>query len=211
VIKETSDEASARLPVTNHQSPVTNRPLILASRSPRRRDLLAEAGVDAICEPAEVEELTETEDAPGTLALANAELKAMAIALARPESLVLGADTIVVLEGEIFGKPRDLAHATEMLGRMAGRTHEVITGVCLVHWERRALVKFTETTRVRFRPLDGEQIAAYLTSIDPLDKAGAYAAQEDGGRIIECIEGSFSNVVGLPVERTLAALKAHFA
>ena len=189
---------------------MTSRPLILASRSPRRRDLLAEAGVDAICEPAEVEELTETEDAPATLALANAELKAMAVALARPQDIVLGADTIVVLEGEIFGKPRDLAHATEMLGRMAGRTHEVITGVCLVHWERRALVKFTETTRVRFRPLDGEQIAAYLVSIDPLDKAGAYAAQDDGGRIIECVEGSFSNVVGLPIERTLVALARHF-
>ena len=184
-----------------------SRPLILASRSPRRRDLLAAAGIEALCAPSDVEELSETEDAPATLALANAELKAMAVALERPDDLVLGADTIVVLDGEIFGKPRDLGHAAEMLGRLAGRAHEVITGVCLVHWAKRHVAKFTEATRVRFRALDEAQISDYLAAIDPLDKAGAYAAQDDGGRIIECVEGSFSNVVGLPVERTLAALE----
>jgi len=184
--------------------------LVLASRSPRRRDLLAEAGIAALCEPTDVEELTELDGAPAGLAVANAELKAMAVALARPAEIVLGADTIVVLDGEIFGKPRDLVHAAEMLNRLAGRTHEVITGVCLVEWGRPAIVKFSETTRVRFRTLEPEEIRNYLASIDPLDKAGAYAAQENGWDVIECVEGSFSNVVGLPVERVREALAEHF-
>jgi septum formation protein len=172
--------------------------------------LLEQAGIDAICDPADVEELTDSEGPPCGLAVANAELKAMAVATARPDDVVLGADTIVVFEGEVFGKPRDLEHAAEMLGRMAGHTHEVITGVCLVEWGKRTLVKFYETTRVRFRELSADEIQGYLASIDPLDKAGAYAAQEDGGRIIECVEGSFSNVVGLPVERTAESLRTQF-
>lgn len=183
---------------------------MLASRSLRRRDLLAEAGITALCEPADVEELAELDGPPAGLAIANAELKAMAVAMSRPAEVVLGADTVVLLDGEIFGKPRDLAQAEEMLGRLAGRTHEVITGVCLVEWAKPAIVKFSETTRVRFRPLTAGEIRDYLASIDPLDKAGAYAAQEDGGRIIECVEGSFSNVVGLPVERTREALARSF-
>ncbi len=107
---------------------------MLASRSPRRRELLLEAGIEAACEPADVEEESATDGLPSGLAIANAELKAMAVALAQPNRVVLGADTIVVFEGEIFGKPRDLAHAEEMLARMSGRVHEVITGVCLVEW-----------------------------------------------------------------------------
>jgi septum formation protein len=181
--------------------------IILASRSPRRRELLAAAGISALCDPADVEEVMESDAHPSALAILNAELKAMAVALARPNEIVLGADTVVVLDGDVFGKPRDFAHAEEMLGRMAGRIHEVITGVCMVEWHRPMIVKFSETTRVKFRALSAEQIRGYLGSIDPLDKAGAYAAQEDGGRIIECLEGSFSNVVGLPIERTVEALK----
>lgn len=183
---------------------------MLASRSPRRRALLAQAGVEAIGVPAEVEEETATEGPPAGLARANAELKAMAIAMDRPEEIVLGADTIVVFGGEIFGKPRDLLQAAEMLSRMSGQVHEVITGVCLVEWAPRRMVVFHETTRVKFRELTAGGIQDYLASIDPLDKAGAYAAQEDGGRLIERVEGSFSNVVGLPMERTLEALDRHF-
>jgi septum formation protein len=183
-----------------------SRRIVLASRSPRRRELLAQAGIEAICEPTDVEELASSEGPPFGLAITNAELKAMAVAMARPDDLVLGADTVVVFEGEIFGKPRDMVHAAEMLTRMAGRTHEVITGVCLVKWGKRALMKFHETTRVKFHDLTAGEIQSYLASIDPLDKAGAYAAQEDGGRIIECVEGSFSNVVGLPMERVAEAL-----
>jgi septum formation protein len=187
-----------------------SRPLVLASRSPRRRDLLAQAGIETVCAPADVEEQSESDGPPFGLAVANAELKAMAVALARPDEVILGADTIVVFEGEIFGKPRDLAHAEEMLGRLSGHVHEVVTGVCIVEWSRRVMVKFHETTRVRFRTLTPEGIREYLASIDPLDKAGAYAAQEDEGRIIECVEGSFSNVVGLPVETVVETLRSKF-
>ncbi|HEY8901547.1 MAG TPA: Maf family protein [Chthoniobacterales bacterium] len=184
--------------------------LVLASGSPRRRELLAEAGIEAVCEPTDVEELTVADGPPYGLALANAELKAMSIALSRPDRIVLGADTIVVFEGDVYGKPRDHDHAFEMLSRLVGHVHEVITGVCLVEWGRTAMVKFHEVTRVRFKRLSAEEIQAYLASIDPLDKAGAYAAQEDDGRIIECLEGSFSNVVGLPIERVREALVANF-
>jgi septum formation protein len=169
-----------------------------------------QAGIEAVCDPAAVEEETISEGPPWGLAIANAELKAMDVATRRPGDVVIGADTIVVFEGEIFGKPRDLAHAEAMLGRMVGRTHEVVTGVCVAEWGRRALVTFYETTRVKFRALEAAEVRAYLASIDPLDKAGAYAAQDDDGRLIECIEGSFTNVVGLPMERTLAALDEHF-
>ncbi len=184
---------------------------MLASRSPRRKELLEQAGFEVACEPADADEQMVSDGPPWGLAISNAELKAMAVALAKPGRIVLGADTIVVFEGEIFGKPRDIGHANEMLGRMAGHVHEVITGVCIAEWGRRVMVKFHETTRVRFRPLTGGQIQDYLASIDPLDKAGAYAAQEDGGRIIECIEGSLSNVIGLPIERTIDALAGHFS
>ena len=183
---------------------------MLASRSPRRRDLLAQAGIETVCAPTDVEELTASEGPPSGLAVANAELKAMAVAISRPDEVVLGADTIVVFENEIFGKPRDRAHAAEMLGRLAGHAHEVVTGICIVEWGKRAMVKFHETTRVKFRDLPAGEIQSYLASIDPLDKAGAYAAQEDGGRIIECVEGSFSNVVGLPVERLARVLREKF-
>ncbi len=167
--------------------------------------------METFCLPADVGELTTLEDGPAALALVNAELKALAVAPQRRDEVVLGADTIVVLGGEVFGKPRDYEHAAEMLGRLAGRTHEVITGVCLVRWEPRLLVKFTEATRVRFRPLGPDEIAAYLRTVHPLDKAGGYAAQEDEGRLIECVEGSFTNVVGLPVERVVRALERHFS
>lgn len=183
---------------------------MLASRSPRRRDLLAQAGIISVGAPSDAAEWTEFDGPPAALAIANAELKAMPVAIARPDEVVLGADTIVALDGEIFGKPRDLLHAEKILARLAGRTHEVITGVCLAAWGRRLVVKFSESTRVKFRELSPAQIRGYLGSIDPLDKAGAYAAQHDEGRIIERVEGSFSNVVGLPVERTVAALEKHF-
>lgn len=161
-------------------------------------------------EPADVEELTEFDGPPAGLALANAEMKTTIVALRRPDDVVLGADTIVTLDGEVFGKPRDRAHAEGMLARLSGRVHEVITGVCVMAWNRHVEVKFIESTRVKFRALSPEQIRDYLASIDPLDKAGAYAAQEDNGRLIECVEGSFTNVVGLPMERTLEALRGRF-
>lgn len=186
------------------------RRLVLASASPRRRDLLCAAGFEVIIRPSRVVEITEGLPARD-LAMANAELKALSVAASTTGDLVLGADTIVVLEGEILGKPRDLDHAKEMLARLGGRVHEVLTGVCMLRGGTQARCSFVESTRVAFRSLDEGTIAAYLADIDPLDKAGAYAAQEDRGRLIERIEGSMENVIGLPVARVVEAIRAHFA
>ncbi len=160
--------------------------------------------------PAEVEELAGGLP-PRELVLANAALKAQAIASMHYGNLVLGADTVVVLDGEVLGKPRDLLHATEMLQRLGGRVHEVLTGVCLLRGGSSARCRFVESTRVAFRPLDKTAISSYLAEVNPLDKAGSYAAQEDRGRLIERIEGSLENVIGLPVARVMAAIEAHFA
>jgi septum formation protein len=190
------------------KGPVPRR-LVLASASPRRRDLLGGVGFEVIIRPADVEELTEGLS-PRDLVIANAEMKALSVAAVTPGDLVLGADTIVVLDGEILGKPRDLAHAAEMLARLGGRVHEVLTGVCLLRGGAVSRCSFVESTRVSFRALDETIIANYLAEIDPLDKAGAYAAQEDQGRLIERIEGSLENVIGLPVARVLEAIETHF-
>jgi len=181
--------------------------IILASASPRREQLLREMGVRfAVIRPDGVEEMLGGA-APEVLALQNAQRKARAVAGRHPDALVIGADTIVVLGGEIFGKPRDLDEAVAMLERLAGRQHVVLTGVCLIHRALDTELTFCESTRVWMRSLAREQIAAYLAKINPLDKAGAYAAQEHGETIIERIEGSFSNVMGLPVERVRATLE----
>lgn len=190
------------------QGPVLRR-LVLASASPRRRDLLAAAGFEVVVRPAGVEELTGGLSARD-LVLANAELKALAVVANAQGDLVLGADTVVVLDGEILGKPRNLSHAAEMLGRLGGRTHEVLTGVCMLRGGAITRCSFVESTRVAFRPLDDSTIKAYLADINPLDKAGSYAAQEDRGRLIEQIEGSMENVIGLPVARVMATIENHF-
>lgn len=134
----------------------------------------------------------------------------MEVAARFPNRVVLGADTVVSLDNKTFGKPRDLAEARSMLLALSGRIHEVLTGVCLVHRDGEKMCRFVESTRVKFRPSDAIDLDAYLASIEPLDKAGAYAAQEDEGRLIEQLEGSMSNVIGLPVERVLATLAEHF-
>lgn len=180
--------------------------MILASASPRRELLLREMGLAfTVIRPDGVEEL-ESGLAPEALASHNAQRKARAVAGRRREALVLGADTIVVLDGVVHGKPRDMAEARRMLGRLAGRAHEVFTGVCLVHASRGLEISFCERTLVWMKPFTAGEIAAYFLKVNPLDKAGAYAAQEHGDTIIERIEGSFTNVMGLPVERLRAAL-----
>ena len=190
------------------KGPVPRR-IVLASGSPRRLDLLREAGFEVIVRPADVEELTGGLPSRA-LVLANAELKALRVAAAISGDLVLAADTIVVLDGEILGKPRDLGHAAEMLGRLGGRVHEVLTGVCMLRGGSAARCSFVESTRVEFRKLDEAMISTYLADIDPLDQAGSYAAQEDRGRLIERIEGSMENVIGLPVTRVIEAIETHF-
>lgn len=180
-------------------------PLILASASPRRRDLLRQHGYDFTVLIPEVEEVAPSHLTPAEVTLANARLKARAIAVQRPDALVIGADTEVAFEAEIFGKPRDMEHAFEMLARLRGRVHEVWSGVWLIGPGRET--GFNEVTRVRFRDLDDAQIRAYLARIGPLDKAGAYAAQDDRGELIECFEGCFDNVIGLPMKSLAWALE----
>ncbi len=191
------------------RGPVPRR-VVLASASPRRRDLLEAAGFEVIVRPAGVEELPEGL-APRALVIANAEMKALELATTTSGDVVLGADTVVVLDGEILGKPRDLEDATRMLRLLAGRTHEVLTGVCMLRGGTVVRCSFVESTLVAFRPFDEAMIADYLKDINPLDKAGSYAAQEDRGRLIERIEGSMDNVIGLPVARVIEALEQHFA
>jgi len=173
---------------------------ILASGSPRRIQLLRQAGFDFQVEPAEIEESRSDFFSPGELTLFNSLRKAMTVATRYPTHLVLGADTIVALDSEVFGKPSDLEDARRMLRRLVGKTHDVITGVALVHAGRRRSISRTVRTRVKFRLLGDSEIEAYLKIAEPLDKAGAYAAQNTPGLIIEKITGSFSNVVGLPME-----------
>jgi septum formation protein len=184
--------------------------LILASASPRRADLLTEAGIPFRVRPAEVEEWESLGAAgvstPSELVRKNAELKAQAVSRLAPEEVVLGADTLVVLKERIFGKPRNMEHAIEMLEILCAKTHSVLTGVCLLQTTPRPGLEgfqssFVVETLVTFKPLDRTAIVEYLNLIHPLDKAGAYAAQQETDRIIEKVDGPFSNVVGLPIER----------
>lgn len=176
-------------------------PVVLASTSPRRRELLGR-----IVESFEVVDSGATELSgalmpPRALCEANARIKAMAVARHRPDALVLGADTLVFLDDEPLGKPSDLDEARAMLRRLAGRIHVVITGVCLVHGAGKRMTCFAEATHVRFKAYGDEVIEAYLRSVPVLDKAGSYAIQTHGDWLVDRVEGSLANVIGLPVER----------
>jgi septum formation protein len=180
-------------------------PVILASASPRRRELLERAGLEFQITHSPAEEIHDSSIAPEKLCEMNAALKAEAVAAMRPDAVVIGADTLVFIDGEPLGKPADLDEARAMLRRLAGRVHSVCTGVCVMFpGGRREL--FHDTTVVTFRPLDDAAIEDYLTVANPLDKAGAYGIQEYGERIIAGISGSFENVMGLPVEMVMEAL-----
>lgn len=185
-------------------------PVVLASASPRRIELLREAGVDFTVVPADVGESLEAERGLAALVTDNARAKAMAVAARHPDAIVIGADTLVWLDGVPLGKPADHDEARQMLEKLSGRVHEVATGVHLVRNSTRTRVEFHEITHVRFRSLREEDMTTYLQSVSVLDKAGAYALQECGEILIEAVEGSSSNVIGLPVERTIGALRRHF-
>jgi septum formation protein len=182
-------------------------PIILASASPRRADLLARHGVPHRVETSGVAEPPLAHLTPRELCLANAARKAGAVADRFPDDIVLGADTEVALAGRVFGKPRDLAEAAAFLRTLAGRTHEVITGVAMVRRRPAQARAFAVVTRVTFRPLGEADIAAYLALVQPLDMAGAYAIQQHGERVVQAIEGPLSNVIGLPVERVIEELE----
>ena len=185
-------------------------PLVLASSSPRRKELLQAAGLDFLTDPATGLEIHDPSLDLATLVTTNARAKALEVAARHPHAVVLGADTLVWLEGRALGKPRDKADAQRMLRALSGRVHEVATGVHLAQMEPRRQAEFHEITRVRFRVYDDRVIEEYTETVEVMDKAGAYALQERGELLVESVEGSRSNVIGLPVERTLASLKHHF-
>ena len=179
-------------------------PFILASNSPRRRALLAKAGFEfEVIVPA-VSEIASAHLSLRELTIANATRKGLAVSYLHSRRIVLAADTLVALEGEVIGKPRDLNHARVILRQLSGRTHDVCTGVCIVGPRKK--ISFAEISQVRFHKLNESDIANYFRVVNPIDKAGAYAAQAAGRSIIASIEGSFTNVIGLPMERTTEVL-----
>ncbi|HVP30541.1 MAG TPA: Maf family protein [Myxococcota bacterium] len=190
--------------------PSTEAPtLVLASASPRRRELLERAGVRFRARAADVDESPRPGERPTDLVARLAREKALAVALALPASprrVVLGADTIVVVEGEVVGKPVDPEHAVKLLRRLVGRLHEVWTGVAIVESGGGFLGEHRVSSRVAMRDATEPEIRRYVATGEPLDKAGAYAAQGEGRRFILRIEGSETNVIGLPMDETLALL-----
>lgn len=189
---------------------MSRTPLVLASASPRRRALLQAAGLEFIAVPAQGPELDDASLGLANLVMANARAKALQVAAQHPHSVVLAADTLVWLEGRVLGKPSGAEDARQMLRALSGRVHEVATGVHLLRMQPRQQVEFHEITRVRFRALDEHIIEEYLETVEVLDKAGAYALQERGELLVETVEGCRTNVIGLPMERTMAALARSF-
>ncbi|MEJ6580614.1 MAG: nucleoside triphosphate pyrophosphatase [Akkermansiaceae bacterium] len=179
-------------------------PLILASGSPRRRDLLREAGLSFQINSPEVEEFGAGDFKPRELCLTNARLKCHEIAKENSDAMVIGADTVVALAGKVYGKPVDLEEAATNLRELRGRVHEVMTGVVLVHGK--VISEFVETSYVKFHDFSDEVIEAYLEKVPVLDKAGGYAIQDHGEMLVERYEGCFDNIVGLPVALVLDQL-----
>jgi septum formation protein len=183
-------------------------PIVLASASPRRHQLLTQVGVAFEVRPADLDETPCPGERPGeTLArLARAKALAVADAIVEPGRLVLGADTGVVLGDTLFGKPSDPADAIEMLAQLAGRTHTVITEVAIAQSRSGRVWQCNATSRVALRAATREEIELYVAGGEPLDKAGAYAFQGEGRAFVSRVEGSESNVIGLPLDETLALL-----
>ena len=199
--------------------------LILGSASPRRQELLRSAGIPFTVQPTDIPEIPQAGEAPKAFAERLAREKAWEVHRAHPRDLVLGADTIVVVGGEILGKPRDEADAARMLRLLSGRTHEVTTGVCLLgpitkakgedreDRDSKTETAFedvrSETTLVTMSALTEDDIRSYIATAEPMDKAGAYAIQGIASRWIPRIEGDYSNVVGLPIALIWSMLRRH--
>ena len=185
---------------------MTPCPLCLASESPRRAELLRRKGIPFTVVHVRAEELTGGAP-PDELVRINADRKAAAGAQLRPDAVILAADTVVVLDDRIYGKPADLAEAAEFLRRFSGRMHKVLTGVALEWRNADRRRSFTVATQVWFRELSEAVIMDYLARVPVLDKAGAYALQEHGEMLIDHIERDADNVVGLPTAAVLEALR----
>ena len=174
--------------------------LILASGSPRRTQILTEVGIQHEVVLPQVEEIQVHASGPLDLVLENAKMKALEVSSRYPKRWVLGADTIVSLSEEVFGKPKDLKEAKKMLRSLSGKTHLVSTGVCLTQKAQGFLKAKVESSEVKFKDLDERIIDRYFLELNPLDKAGAYGLQTRADLIIEKFSGSKTNVIGLPIE-----------
>ncbi len=182
-----------------------NKPLILASRSPRRSELLTQANIPFVCEPSDIEEVMD-ESLPLELRIQDlAYQKALPIFALHKDAVVLGADSIVYIDNEVMGKPKDKEDAYRMLRKLSGRKHQVTTGVAIVSSEK--VVKFHQTSDVYFYELNEEEIDDYINSLEWQGKAGGYAIQGYACRFIKSISGDYSNIVGLPIAMVYQALK----
>lgn len=188
-----------------------NATFILASASPRRKFLLDMLGLSFRVQPSDVEEIVDPDLAPADLVQRLALQKTQAVAARYPEALTLGADTIVVLDGAVLGKPTDPEDAIAMLRMLSGREHTVYTGLALAHPATARTVMAYEATQVTFAYLTDREIQAYVATGSPMDKAGAYGIQDDlGALFIQRIDGDYYNVVGLPLHRLYRVLSASF-
>ncbi|MEO0416855.1 MAG: Maf family protein [Verrucomicrobiota bacterium] len=180
--------------------------IILASGSPRRKDLLEEAGYDFEIIKPDVVELDDPAIPIRSLTAQNAKLKGEKVATEISDGIIIAADTLVLLDDRPLGKPEDQAEAKAMIRSLNGRTHQVYTAVCLIDASSGAVVEFDDVTDVTFKNLSDDELDHYHSLIDPMDKAGAYAAQDHGTLIIEKTAGSLTNVIGLPMERLIEEL-----
>jgi septum formation protein len=181
--------------------------IVLASASPRRSELLESAGISFRVAPADIDEEALPEEEPVDYVLRLAEEKAKASAEKTEGRFFLGADTIVVCQGEIMGKPKDAADADRMLKKLSGVPHEVVTGFAIYDKERKGAVRNAVRTKVFFKHLRDEEISSYIATGCPFDKAGAYAIQGGAAHMVQKIEGSYTNVVGLPLCEVVEALR----
>jgi septum formation protein len=178
--------------------------VVLASQSPRRRELLTLVGIPHTVQPADIDESLWPDEHPAAHCERLAREKIAVVARSAPDALVIGSDTIVVVDGDVLGKPRDEAHAEEMLTRLAGRSHVVMTGVA-VQWrgQQRSAV---EEVGVTFHPLSREAIRQYIATREPMDKAGAYGIQGYGATIVRRVDGDYFAVMGLPLQRLVRVM-----
>ncbi|MGB0775418.1 MAG: Maf family protein [Akkermansiaceae bacterium] len=179
--------------------------IILASGSPRRQEMLLAEGLEFDVIPSPAEELHDATMPLHLLCEANAKLKAAAVAAQHPDAIVIGADTLVYIDGTPLGKPKSEAEAVQMLEKLSGRTHQVCTGVCIA--SEGGCHCFHEITEVVFKDLTNQIIQSYMSQVHVMDKAGSYAVQDHGEMIISAVNGDYNNVVGLPVEKVMQALK----
>jgi septum formation protein len=180
--------------------------IILASKSPRREQLLKEAGIEFIICPSDVDEEIDLNMSPKAIVMELAKQKAQAVFLKYPNDTIVGADTIVVLENQILGKPMDQEDAYRMLKILSGKTHQVFTGVTIIAKEKTE--SFISESLVTMKPFSHENIKKYVESLEPMDKAGAYAIQGLGSQLVEKYEGDFYTIMGLPIFELIAKLKS---